>query len=194
MTGAAGSEMNLSMSRPDSPGTPAGAEIPLPPGFSSIQTIAINSRGEAVGGLTPADGPVIPFLYSGGTIYDLSTVSSQLVGAVPSAINDRGEIVLNSGPQSSNSGGVTFLITAQPQPVGVNPAAGSGYSQSMAFTFTEVGGFAQLSVLNILINNALDGSQACYLAYNRAQNVVYLVDNAGVSLVGGDAGECGISQ
>jgi len=39
--------------------------------------------------------------------------------------------------------------------------------------------------VNVLINNALDGRQACYLAYSRPFNTLYLVDDAGAVLVGG---------
>ena len=47
------------------------------------------------------------------------------------------------------------------------------------FRFTHPGGFASLNVVNILINTALDGGGACYLAYSRPAGVLYLVDDAG---------------
>ncbi|SPF33863.1 hypothetical protein SBA4_1360003 [Candidatus Sulfopaludibacter sp. SbA4] len=40
-------------------------------------------------------------------------------------------------------------------------------------------------VVNVLINNALNGNQACYLAYVRSSNVLYLVNDAGTALSAG---------
>jgi hypothetical protein len=47
------------------------------------------------------------------------------------------------------------------------------------FRFTHPAGFDNLDVVNVLINSALDGGGACYLAYSRAANVLYLVNDAG---------------
>jgi hypothetical protein len=76
--------------------------------------------------------------------------------------------VMNSGTPVTLSGG------------GATPAAGSASSQSMQFTFTDPNGWQDLDVVNILINNFLDGRNACYLAYSRPAGVIYLVgDNGG---------------
>jgi hypothetical protein len=66
-----------------------------------------------------------------------------------------------------------------PSPFLVNPAVFSGASQPIAFTFTDPRGFQDLSVVDILINNFLDGRHACYLAYSVPSNTLYLVDDAG---------------
>ena len=63
-----------------------------------------------------------------------------------------------------------------------NPANGAGASgtpQKFAFTLTDSKGAGDLGIVNVLINNAIDGRQACYLAYVEASNVLYLVDDAG---------------
>jgi hypothetical protein len=39
--------------------------------------------------------------------------------------------------------------------------------------------------VNILVNGALDGTGACYLAYSRAAGVLYLINDAGTALVPG---------
>jgi len=68
-------------------------------------------------------------------------------------------------------------------PVGVSPGAGSGFSQTMAFTFTDPRGWQDLDVVNVLINNFLDGHSACYLAYSRSAGVLYLVPDGGGGLL-----------
>jgi hypothetical protein len=59
------------------------------------------------------------------------------------------------------------------------PVRYSGTSPTVAFTFTHPGGAAQLGVVNALINTALDGNRACYIAYSRPLNVLYLVNDSG---------------
>jgi uncharacterized repeat protein (TIGR01451 family) len=72
--------------------------------------------------------------------------------------------------------------------VGMNPAQGSGLTQTtFTFNFTDTLGFQDLGVENILVNNALDGRHACYLAYARPINVLYLVNDAGDALLPGQS-------
>lgn len=51
-----------------------------------------------------------------------------------------------------------------PAAVSVKPASGSAANQVFRFTFAEPGGWQSLTVLNVLVNGAIDGSHACYLA------------------------------
>jgi len=72
-----------------------------------------------------------------------------------------------------------------PNPVSVSPASGSGSSQVMTFTFNDASGWQDLGVVNVLINNVLDGRNACYLAYSRPAGVLYLVEDNGGTLSAG---------
>jgi len=81
-----------------------------------------------------------------------------------------------------------------PPPVGpaagaVTPSNGAGSSQTFQFTFSDAvppgPGWQDIAVANILINSAIDGRAACYLAFvpsGPAAGSLYLVDD------GGDAG------
>src|SRR6185295_16721842 len=63
-----------------------------------------------------------------------------------------------------------------------NPARGvstGGISQMLAFTITDTAGFTNLGVINVLVNDFLDGRNACYLAYSEAANSLFLVNDAG---------------
>jgi hypothetical protein len=67
-------------------------------------------------------------------------------------------------------------------PTGTSPGWGSGLGQTMIFTFTDPRGWQDLDVVNILINNFLDGRYGCYLAYSRSAGVLYLVNDPGTAL------------
>jgi len=63
-----------------------------------------------------------------------------------------------------------------------SPAAGTGAAQTFSFTFSDMGGFQKFTVVDVLINNVLDGRQACYVAFVPSaanSGSLYLVDNAG---------------
>jgi hypothetical protein len=65
-----------------------------------------------------------------------------------------------------------------------NPAAGSGGTQTFTFTVSAPKGAASLNIINVLINTALDGRRACYVAYIQPTNTLALVaDDTGL-LVG----------
>ncbi|MEZ5354863.1 MAG: hypothetical protein R2762_19690 [Bryobacteraceae bacterium] len=67
------------------------------------------------------------------------------------------------------------VVNAMP----ATPSSGAGFSQLFTFTFTDTKGFADLDILNVLINHAVDGRNACYLAYARSINTLFLVNDAG---------------
>jgi len=66
---------------------------------------------------------------------------------------------------------------------GMSPVRSSGFGPTVyTFTFNDAGSFADPnSVENILINTAIDGRHACYLAFQPATSSLFLVDDAGDS-------------
>jgi len=76
----------------------------------------------------------------------------------------------------------TTTTTGIPAPVSSGPASGSGSSQTFTFTFSDSAGYQNLGVVDILIQNVLDGRHACYIAFvpsGAASGVIDLVDDAG---------------
>jgi hypothetical protein len=65
----------------------------------------------------------------------------------------------------------------------LTPNAIAAASSTVSATFTDSNGFADLNVMNLLVNTGLDGAGACYLAYVRATNEIYLVTDAGDGLL-----------
>jgi len=89
---------------------------------------------------------------------------------------------------TGTSGNISVTAPAgngTPAPVSVVPAAGVASSQTFAFSFQDTAGYQDLGVVNVLINNFLDGRHACYLAYSQPLNVLYLEDDNGGTLLGG---------
>jgi len=85
----------------------------------------------------------------------------------------------NSGWQALGTWSVPGAQASGPAVGGVNPARGTGVPQTYTFTFTDTNGWQDISVANILINSAIDGRRACYLAIVTATSSVLLVDDAG---------------
>jgi hypothetical protein len=69
------------------------------------------------------------------------------------------------------------------EPIGINHASGSGTTQTFQFTFADPQGYSDIKVMDILINNYLDGQNACYFAVvpsaQATSGYLYLVDDAG---------------
>jgi hypothetical protein len=79
---------------------------------------------------------------------------------------------------------VPGLPLTSPAVVSMSPQRGSGAGPvAFTFQFYDGDGSQDLNVLNILVNDWLDGRQACYLAYVRSLNGVYLVNDAGDGLL-----------
>lgn len=77
---------------------------------------------------------------------------------------------------------VPGAASKSPAPVAIAPNSGSGLSQMFTVTYTDTNGTSDLGVMNVLINGALNGAHACYLAFSQPQNVLYLVNDAGSGL------------
>jgi len=70
-------------------------------------------------------------------------------------------------------------------PVSVSPASGGAASGTLTFTYNDPKGYQDMGVLNVLINNFLDGRRACYVAYVQTSNTLYVVGDDGSTLSGG---------
>jgi len=160
-------------------------ELLPPSGFPSLQPAALNSQGDVVGSLDRGYS-VTPFLYRNGVFYDLSSLSTGLIGGIPTGINDLGQVVITTGGLPFSSASNVYLITpSMSYATSVNPAAGSGVSQVFNFEFGDDQSAGNMGVLDILIDSALDGRQACYLAYDRQAGKLYLVNDEGTALLSG---------
>ncbi len=88
----------------------------------------------------------------------------------------------NSGWQALGTWGVPTLSTASPSVTSWSPTASSNLSQTFTAVLTDSAGYSNINVVDVLINNGLTAVNACYIAYARGANVLYLVDDAGTAL------------
>jgi hypothetical protein len=89
----------------------------------------------------------------------------------------------NSGWQAMGTWLAPGLTFVGPGVGGVSPARGPSQNSpaTYTFTFTDTLGKADIAVANILVNTAVDGRHACYLAFvpSSTGGVLNLVDDAG---------------
>ena len=102
--------------------------------------------------------------YNSGAGYDLATG----LGSV-NATN-----LVNSWASAAGP-----VVVHNPSVISLTPVTGAGSNQSYTIQVADTAGASDLTVVNLLINTALDGRQACYIAYVPQSNTVYLVGDAG---------------
>src|SRR5208337_316065 len=90
-----------------------------------------------------------------------------------------GNLAQNSGWQTMGVLGVPPLPSGHPNPTGMTPSSGSTANATLAFTFQDANSATNLQTAWALINAALDGRSACYVAYYRPGNMVFLVPDSG---------------
>ena len=93
----------------------------------------------------------------------------------------------NSGWNAKGTWAVPGASATNPGVAALMPARGETSNQTFTLTFTDTKGYQDIGVVNLLINDFLDGRHACYLAYSRPLNTLYLVNDAGTALLTGMA-------
>jgi hypothetical protein len=92
-------------------------------------------------------------------------------------------VAMNGGGTGASSvWSFTTSSAASVMPTSVSPGSGSALTQTFTFTFTDPNGYSDLSVLDVIVNNYLDGIGACYFAWvpaSATSGYLYLVDDAG---------------
>jgi len=72
----------------------------------------------------------------------------------------------------------------EPSVSGISPVTTFAWSGSVTTTFYDINGWFNGNVADVLLNNFLDGSHACYVTYSPAMNTVYLLNDAGTGIGG----------
>ena len=77
---------------------------------------------------------------------------------------------------------IAWAQNQTPVVVNVSPSSGSAASQTFTINVSDGNGAADISIVNLLINDALDGRSACYVAYQRltaTTGSLFLVNDLG---------------
>jgi hypothetical protein len=83
-------------------------------------------------------------------------------------------------PGAAQTTNTAVVINSKPSGRGLGPTP-------FTFTFSDTQGFADLGVVNTLIDDSIDGHHACYLGYSRRINTLYLVNDNGDGLLPGQS-------
>ena len=152
---------------------------PVPAVQSSIgfETLPV---GYTMGGVAPAFP--LPYTLTGTMNIGLNNIVLTPAGGTATALTSANAATLGKLAANGSNVNLTYTAGATPGVGGASPTSGSTAAQSFTLTFTDTAGFQNLTVVNALINNFLDGRRACFLAYSVPGSVLYLVDD------GGDAG------
>ena len=188
------------------------------PQSAAINTAFANALAVTVrdAGSNPLSGVNVTFaapvsgasgIFSNGTATITVATNASGVAAAPFTANSTAGGPYTVTAASTGLTSVNFSLTNtstvvhSPSVVLLSPVTSTGASQVYTFQFADTAGAADLTVMNVLINNYLDGRQACYIAYVQQGNVLYLVNDAGDaggpfagSLVLSGSGSVGNSQ
>ncbi len=85
----------------------------------------------------------------------------------------------NSGWQTMGMHGVPPLPATFPMPGGMSPSSGAAAASTLSLTFNDAASATNLQTGWALINTAIDGRAACYVAYFRPGNQIYLFPDNG---------------
>lgn len=125
---------------------------------------------------------------SGNTLKLTLNVAFNSIGGWPGkmaiwmAVADLGNA--SSGWQALGVWNMGGVAATPAQVSSANPARRTGGRGTVAVTFSHTTNFASLGVQNILINRAIDGANACFLAFVASANLLYLVTDPGDDLLG----------
>ncbi len=152
-------------------------------GYANGSPIALPSSGTLQNSQCAISGAGSSVVSSGNTL----TLTLAVTFKSAFAGNQVFYLAARSNSQNSGWQAMGTWTVPGPPPTGpavgaVNPARSSTLSQTYTFTYTDTNGFADLAVVNVLVNNFLDGIGACYVAFaptSATSGYLYLVDDAG---------------
>ncbi len=133
---------------------------------------------------------------SGATGSGNGSVGYSVAANVASSVRV-GTLTVGGQTVSVTQAGAVIIV---PAATDSGPISGIGTNQTLTFKFSHALGFAELGILNVLINRALDGGNACYIAFSQPAGLLFLVANGGpeaglsAPLVLGSAGSVSNNQ
>jgi len=163
-----------SVSLVDDTGVTGGPATAMPlPGSGSVSNsqCTVNAAGSSLSGAGNTLTLILAITFSAG-----------FSGNKVVFLAAQGDPSSNSGWQALGTWEVPGSVPAGPAVGGVSPARSNTLSQNYTFAFTDTNGGQDIAVVNVLINSALDGRHACYVAFvpsGPAAGAVFLVDDAG---------------
>lgn len=177
---------------------PAGAGTTCGPGYMSRCTVGVNSNVASVKAysakINPGAGDKWLLINDRPGVVDGVPLANGLTLSVnPNAARSletgaySGQVVVYNPANQADLILIDVSLLVNPGKVTISPDSGSGSNQTFTLEFPHPGGWQNLSVLNVLINNGLELARGCYLAYEVPIGMLHLTDDQGN--VQGPAGE-----
>ena len=89
--------------------------------------------------------------------------------------------VVQSAPPAPYNAFVSLLKLPGPTVVSVSPSSGSGTNSTFTFVLSDPNGASDVASVLVLINTALNGSNACYIQVDVVHNLVWMTDDAAMT-------------
>ncbi len=166
-------------------------------GDGLIGPVVAGVAGSAVNKQCAIDGSTVAVARSGNelTLTVNVTFSAAFAGDKVIYVAARDAVEAGSGWQVMGTHRVPRTALTYPTVNGMTPAGGTGSAQAFTVVYQDQAAATNLKAMQLLINSALDGRGACYVGYDREANQIYLLDDAGTTLLTGvtpgRAGETG---
>jgi len=183
LAGTAGSNLTFTTTVLNDDSTQTATNVTVRDNVTTGSTIVSCSSSD---GQSCGSGNLAAVSYSAlgpGASETVTVVVAPGASLADGAVVDNDVGVSSDDPDANLSGTsastASIVLNGVPVAVTDQPASGTGGNQAFTFQFSHPDGYQDLGVVNVLINNVLDGRSACYLAYSVAASTLYLVDDAG---------------
>jgi hypothetical protein len=127
--------------------------------------------------------------YDGTTFLGNGTISSGKAKYTASALAAGSHSITavyqgSTTDQGSTSSTLSELVYGPPATVSVSPSSGDGLTQTFTAVYSDPAGTSDLNNVRMLINTAINGTNACYVYYYPATNALYLENNGNTGTLG----------
>lgn len=157
------------------------------PGYVFVKNVLVggNASSYPSNNFFPASIGQVGFVDPANQDYRLSNLSpyrnaatdGKDIGADVGAVLGATQGVTNPSPPPSNPG-------RPPAAVSVTPASGQGFNQTFQFAYSDPDGHQDIETASALFHDTLAEAAACYVAWRRSQNGLWLRNDAGSGWLG----------
>ena len=155
-------------------------------GGGLLPGLVLNGSGSVGNGQCTIAGAGSSAVY-GGTTLTLTLVISfnqtSFAGDRVIYMAARDQAANNSTWQPMGVHRIPAAVPSYPSIVSLSPASGGNYQATFTVTYRDATAATNLRTTQFLLNTDLNGANACYLGYDHANNLLYLVNDAGTGLL-----------
>jgi len=106
------------------------------------------------------------------------TVNPQIAATLSTGVY-RAQVAVYDAAKQNDLVLIDVALMLNPGTMTLTQTSGAGASQTLTLQFPHPGGYQELTVVNALINSALDPNRACFLGYEISTGTLMLMDDQG---------------